>query len=446
MYICSALIILQIPAMKKNILLFFLFPCLWSSAKSAVPYTPSPENLKSRQEFQDDKFGIFLHWGLYSMLGQGEWYMTNKNIGRDEYARLASGFYPSQFNAAEWVSAVKAAGAKYICFTSRHHEGFSMFHTRCSDYNIVDATPFGRDVLKELADECRKQGIHLHLYYSHLDWYRHDYPIGRTGQGTRQEPAADWKNYYTFMNNQLTELLTQYGPVRAIWFDGWWDQDQNPGFDWQLPEQYAMIHRLQPGCLIGNNHHQEPFEGEDIQIFERDLPGENTAGLSGQTISPLPLETCETMNGMWGYKITDQDYKSAGTLIHYLVKAAGRNGNLLLNIGPQPNGELPATAVERLKEIGEWIKVYGETVYGTRAGCITPRDWGVTTRKGNKLYVHILNLPDNGLYLPLTGQKIKKAVLFKDKSPVKFSQDKQGVLLKLPEIPEDIDYIIELTL
>lgn len=173
----------------------------------------------------------------------------------------------------------------------------------------------------------------------------------------------------------------------------------------QLPEQYAMIHRLQPACLIGNNHHQVPFAGEDIQIFERDLPGENNAGLSGQDISRLPLETCETMNGMWGYKIVDQNYKSVKTLIHYLVKAAGRNANLLMNIGPQPNGELPAAALERLKAIGEWTKQYGETIYGTRGGDISPRDWGVTTRKGDKLYVHILNLPDKGLFLPLTTGK-----------------------------------------
>ena len=409
-------------------------------------YVPSTENQKSREAFQDDKFGIFLHWGIYSMPAQGEWYMHNANIDRKEYAKLASGFYPSKFNAREWVLAIKASGAKYICLTSRHHDGFSMFHTQYSDYNIVDATPFGRDILKELSEECQKQGIALHLYYSHLDWYREDYyPLGRTGHGTGRTRHGEWKDYYQFMNNQLTELLTNYGPIRAIWFDGWWDHDQDPDFDWQLPEQYAMIHRLQPACLIGNNHHQTPFEGEDIQIFERDLPGENKAGLSGQSISQLPLETCETMNGMWGYKITDQNYKSTKELIHYLVNAAGKNANLLMNIGPQPNGELPEVAVRRLKEVGEWMQVYGETIYGTRGGIVKPHDWGVTTQKGNRLFVHILNLPDNGLYLPIT-QKVKQAVEFKDKSAVKFKQDKQGVLLLFDQVPDEVDYVIELTL
>ncbi len=359
----------------------------------------------------------------------------------------AGGFYPSKFNAAEWVAAIKASGATYICFTTRHHEGFSMFKSQYTDYNVVDATPFRRDIVKELADECHKQGIRLHFYYSHIDWYREDCPWGRTGRGTgRPSSKGNWVSYYQFMNNQLTELLTNYGPVGAIWFDGVWDQDANPDFDWQLDEQYALIHRLQPSCLVGNNHHHTPFPGEDIQIFERDLPGENKAGLSGQDISRLPLETCETMNGMWGYKITDQNYKSTATLIHYLVNAAGKNANLLMNIGPQPNGELPAVALQRLKEVGEWMKQYGETIYGTRGGLVAPHHWGVTTQKGNTLYVHILNYADKELALPLQGRKVKKAVVYKDKLPVRFLRSRDGVVLQLSEVPSGPDYIIELTL
>ena len=181
-------------------------------------------------------------------------------------------------------------------------------------------------------------------------------------------------------------------------------------------------------------------------LLFRDLPGENASGLSGQEVSRLPLETCETMNGMWGYKITDQNYKSTKTLIHYLVKAAGKNANLLMNIGPQPDGELPAVAVQRLAEMGEWMKQYGETIYGTRSGIVAPHDWGVTTQKGNKLYVHILDLKDAALFLPLTGKKVKKAVLFKDQSPVRFTKTKAGVLLEFAEVPKDIDYVVELTI
>ncbi len=432
--------------MKKSLLTFvsalLSLSCL---AQEQVHYVPTSENLKARQEFADSKLGIFIHWGIYSMFAQGEWYMNNANIDNKEYAKAASAFYPIGFDAKEWVSAIKAAGAKYICFTSRHHDGFSMWDTEQSDYNIVDATPFGRDVIKELADECHRQGIKLHFYYSHIDWTRDDYPAGRTGRGTGKDPnKEDWPSYYAFMNRQLTELLTNYGEIGAIWFDGWWDHDcDSIPFDWQLKGQYEMIHRLQPACLVGNNHHQTPIEGEDIQIFERDLPGENTAGLSGQEISKLPLETCLTMNGMWGYKIADQNYKSTETLIRYIVSASGKGANLLLNVGPQPNGKIPATALERLKEIGEWTSRYGETIYGTTAGDIPAQEWGVTTRKGNRLFVHIFNHNTKELHLPLQS-KIKKAIVYDTKQVLKTKRTKEGTTIFFDEVPSGIDYIVEL--
>lgn len=433
--------------MKKLLAAAMLALSLTASANTNKTYTPSADNIAARKHFQDSKFGIFLHWGLYAMLATGEWTMTNNNLNYKEYAKQAGGFYPSRFSAKEWVSQIKASGAKYICFTTRHHEGFSMFKSKYSDYNVVDASPFKRDIVKELADECHRQGIDIHFYYSHIDWQREDAPLGRTGLGTgRPVDKQNWDSYYTFMNNQLTELLTNYGKVGAIWFDGWWDQDQNPSFDWRLPEQYALIHRLQPACLIGNNHHHTPFEGEDFQMFERDLPGENTAGLSGQSISQLPLETCETMNGMWGYKITDQNYKSTKTLIHYLVKAAGRNANLLMNIGPQPDGCLPAVAVQRLKEMGDWMKTYGETIYGTRGGRVTPRDWGVTTEKDNKIFVHILNLKDRSLFLPITDKNAKRAVDYVSRKAVKMQKCQGGVLITLDSVPTDVDKVVEIQL
>lgn len=402
------------------------------------------DNMASREKFQDNKFGIFLHWGLYSMTAQGEWYL-NSGIRHDEYKKLAGGFYPAGFDAAEWVSAIKASGARYICFTTRHHDGFSMWNTAFSDYNVVQATPFKRDVLKELAEECHKQGIALHLYYSHLDWGREDYyPLGRTGRNTGRTGHGQWATYYDFMNNQIRELLTGYGPIGAMWFDGWWDHDQDSAFDWQLPGQYELIHELQPACLIGNNHHQVPFEGEDIQIFERDLPGENTAGLSGQAIARLPLETCQTMNGMWGYKIADQDYKDSKTLIHYLVRAAGRNANLLLNIGPQPDGRLPQAALQRLSEIGAWMRKFGQTIYGTRGGEMEPRPWGVMTSKGDIRYVHVLDYQDKELFVPFTGFKVKSARLFESGDKVRFRQSPEGLWITLGRVPQVVDLVVEL--
>lgn len=431
----------------KKILLPLIAACAMIPDMHAAGqnYTPSEAIIARQKEFDQSRFGIFIHWGIYSMFAQGEWYL-NYGVNAEEYAKSARAFYPADFDASQWVSAIKDSGAKYICFTSRHHDGFSMWHTAQSDYNIVDATPFKRDILKELADECHKNDMKLHLYYSHIDWTRPDYPSGRTGLETgRDTTLRNWDSYYRFMNSQLTELLTGYGEIGAIWFDGWWDHDTDSiPFDWQLPAQYDLIHRLQPSCLIGNNHHQTPFPGEDIQIFERDLPGENTAGMSGQAISHLPLETCQTMNGMWGYKIMDQNYKDSRTLIHYLVRTAGMGANLLLNIGPQPNGELPATALERLKDMGQWLRNNGETIYATAAGDFPAQNWGTSTRKGNKLYVHILQTDTTDIHVP-TPATVTKAVAFADKNTsIPFTRKPDGIVLHLSEIPSDIDYIVEL--
>ena len=426
--------------MKKIIFLLLILSIVPGLLRA---YTPSEEILKSQQQFSDDRFGIFIHWGIYSMFGQGEWYL-NRGINAEEYAKAAKGFYPADFNAEEWVKAIKDSGAKYICFTTRHHDGFSMFHTGQSDYNIVDATPFKRDILKEIADECEKQGIALHLYYSHLDWTRPDYPQGRTGNLTgRDKSSADWKSYYGFMNRQLEELLTNYGNIRAIWFDGWWDHDEDEvPFDWELGPQYEMIHTLQPGCLIGNNHHQNPFPGEDIQIFERDVPGENTAGYSFQGISKLPLETCNTMNGMWGYKIADQDYKDEKTLIQYLVKTAGMGANLLLNIGPQPNGELPAAALDRLKKIGEWMRINGETIYQTEGSPFGAVSWGTATKKGDRLFLHVMN-PENSLIVLPEGVEISDAREYASKKKLETLKMGDNYIIRMGETPADADYIIE---
>lgn len=411
----------------------------------AQTYQPTAENLEARRVFSERRFGIFLHWGIYSTFAQGEWYMTNDNIDCKEYAKAARAFYPHNFDADKWVTAIKAAGARYICFTTRHHDGFSMWDTRQSDYNIMN-TPYGKDIVKALADACHRHGIGLHLYYSHLDWTREDYPIGRTGQGTGRKGEADWASYYGFMNRQLTELLTNYGRVDCIWFDGMWDHDQDSvPFNWQLEEQYALIHRLQPACLIGNNHHGDPIEGEDIQLFERDVPGENTAGLSGQAISRLPLETCQTMNGMWGYKVKDQNYKSSATLIRLLARTAAKGGNLLLNIGPQPDGSLPDTALARLSDMGEWLSQYGSSIYATE-GMPYPAggDSIVCTKNEQAVFVHILSPSVTTVSRLPVGKKVKQVRQFPNGKSLPFKQHKGILTISGISVPKDCaDFIIE---
>ena len=414
--------------------------------QAQTPYEPTKENLQARKDFSDSRFGIFLHWGIYSTFAQGEWYMQNVPLNRDEYAKAADAFFPHRFDADQWVSAIKAAGAKYICFTTRHHDGFSMWDTRQSDYNIMH-TPYGKDVVRQLADACHRQGIKLHLYYSHIDWTRDDYPTGRTGRGTGKDPKKEnWAGYYRFMNAQLTELLTNYGEIGAIWFDGHWDHDKDSvPFDWQLPEQYELIHRLQPACLVGNNHHITPYPGEDIQIFERDVPGENKAGLSGQAIGRLPLETCQTMNGMWGYKVADQNYKSTAELIRLLVRTAAKGANLLLNVGPQPNGELPAAALERMKEMGQWLAQNGEAIYRTEAGGIQMGDSLVSTRRGEVLYLHVLdpNLTEIDVNVPARIREITNLATG-EKMQYMFRRNRLTMTISVPE--DCPDYILKVEL
>ena len=409
-------------------------------------YTPSPCNLQAREAFEESRLGIFIHWGLYSMYAQGEWYLNSGKLNKDEYAKAASCFYPIRFDATAWAQAIKRSGARYVTFTTRHHDGFSMYHTETSDYNIVDATPFGRDVLSELAEACKAEGLKLHLYYSILDWIRPDYPLGRTGLHTGRVMAPDYDSYFAFMKAQLHELLTRYGEVGAIWLDGYWDHDSDSiPFDWRMEELYAYIHKLQPCCLIGNNHHISPLEGEDFQMFERDLPGENKAGLSGQKISHLPLEMCQTMNGMWGYKVSDTNYKSTAELVELLVRAAAKGSNLLLNVGPQPNGELPEQAIERLNGIGDWMDRYGETIYGSQAGLIAEQPWGVSTTKGAKLYLHIFeDVKQIQISLPQTPTAV---VDYITREPITYTRTDSGALQLTIRRPADlIDYVVEVEL
>jgi alpha-L-fucosidase len=397
-----------------------------AQTREAVP----PERLAAREWYRDARFGMFIHWGVYSLLGNGEWVMQNRSIPVDRYEWLASTFNPVKFDAEAWVSIARAAGMRYITITARHHDGFSMFASDATRYDILDWTSFGRDPLKELAEECRRQGLHLFFYYSQLDWHHPDYfPRGQTGRETGRPAEGDWERYLDFMDAQLEELLTGYGPLGGIWFDGMWDK---PEAEWRLEQTYDLIHRLQPEALIIPNHHQAPLPGEDVQTFEQDLPGANTAGFNTTTIGSLPLETSLTMNRSWGFNITDTAFKSVPELVRYLVRAAGNDANLLLNIGPRPDGTIQPEFVERLQELGRWTERYGRSVYGTRGGPIPPRDWGVTTQRGDTVFVHVLDWADPVLSIPSVGGRVTRATALASGETVPFSQTADAVTLELP--------------
>jgi alpha-L-fucosidase len=417
--------------------------CLMSAVRAQEGYQPTQANLEARRWFQDAKLGMFIHWGIYSVLGDGEWVMEVRHIPAKDYEKLAPQFYPTKFDAKQFVAIAKAAGMKYITITSRHHDGFSMFDTRQSDWNIVARTPYGKDVLKQLADECHRQGIKLFFYYSQLDWHRPDYlPLGRTGHSAGRPEAGDFNHYLEFMNSQLRELLTNYGDIAGIWFDGMWDK---PDADWKLGTTYSLIHQLQPAALIGSNHHKAPFPGEDFQMFEKDLPGNNTTGFGGAPIGQLPLETCDTMNNSWGFNLADDHYKSVHDLVHYIARAAGNNANFLLNVGPMPNGEVQPEFMERLHALGEWTQKYGDSIYGTRGGPVAPTPWGVTTQKGKTVYVHVLEPISPSLALPHLGKMVHSARMLRDGSKIDFTENSYGLLLKLPAREQDeYDQVIAL--
>lgn len=433
--------------MNRKPFFLFAFLCLASlSLFSQGNYLPAKENIESREWFKDAKFGLFIHWGASSVLGHGEWVMNDRNIHVNDYARVQDFFNPQEFNAEKWVSLAKAAGMKYITFITRHHDSFSNWDTQQSDFKITN-TPYGKDVLKALADECKKQDIKLFLYYSILDWSRTDYQYwtGRTGQGTGRAERGDWNKYIQFMKNQLTELLTNYGEISGIWFDGHWDQAEKAGteskgskVDWHYDEIYSLIHKLQPQCLIGNNHHISPLPGEDFQMFERDLPGENKAGMSFQKVSEsLPLETCETLNASWGFNITDDKYKSAKQIIHLLANAAGLNANLLLNIGPMPNGAIQPEFISRLDSAGKWLKKHGNSIYQTRGSRLNAKPWGTVTEKDKEVFIHVFEPETETIVLENFHYKPGKLISLTSGKEIKYKYSRGNLKIDMTGIIRD---------
>lgn len=308
----------------------------------------------------------------------------------------------------------------------------------------MDATPYKKDPMKDLAAACKAEGMKLNFYYSLLDWGRKDYGFGKKIVNGKPEDT-DWDSYINFMKTQLTELLTNYGDVvGGIWFDGDWERKTA---NWHYEEIYQLIHRLRPDVMISNNHHTDIKPGEDYQAFEKDLPGGNSHGWNSGGISNLPLETCETINGAWGFNITDKNYKSVKALIQYLVKAAGHNANFLLNVGPQADGKIQQEFVDTLKKVGEWLEKNGESVYGTRGNVIPTQEWGTVVKKGNKLYVHILKSPtEDFILVPRVTGKVMNVQSRSTGQKLKSKKQPEGLFIYLDRSTlNDVDEIIEVT-
>ncbi len=381
--------------MKKNVGIVLSAAVIAASLQA--DYAPEKWNLEAREKFAAQRFGIFIHWGIYANYAQGEWYQQNIGMDTETYGRMKDGFFPSKFDAKEWVRVFRDAGAKYVTITSRHHDGFSLWPTKVDDGFNVANTPFKRDILGELSKACDEAGLQLNFYYSLMDWHRKDYPAGAVAVKCLGPQKGDYESYKKFMLAQIGELIDSYHPGN-IWFDGEWEHahHQDDGtwkrtLDWDFDTIYDFIHSKK--TLVANNNHQPIRPKEDIQLFERDLPGDNSdAGFSkNQPVAhDRPVEQCDVIQkNVWGYRITERNFRTPQDVCAMICRCAGKDTNLLMNIGPDGSGRLPARAVEVMAEVGKWMRANGDAIYGTRGiGLVKNPDGSETakTKKGDRVY------------------------------------------------------------
>lgn len=402
-----------------------------------------PENM---QWWTDARFGMFIHWGPVSLKGTEIGWSRGTKVPRREYDSLYKSFDAQKFDAKEWVSIAKKAGMKYIVITSKHHDGFCIWDTKTTDYNIMNS-PFGWDVLKELSDECKKQGIKFCTYYSILDWYHPDYNTAGTygGPGFKLPPGQkpDMDRYVKYMKNHLREIIQNYGPLGIMWFDGEWEKPWTYEYGKNL---YSYVKSLQDDIIINNRVGKARQGMEGItqgpgHPGDYDTPEQQIGAFQNQR----PWETCMTICRQWAWKPND-NMKSFKECIRTLIRVAGGDGNLLFNVGPMPDGRIEPRQVERLKEMGQWLNKYGDGIYATRGGPFKPGKWGASTCKENRIYLYIMNWQINDkLILPSIEKKIKSfRTLSGTKADVKVLN--RGIEITLPKSDRDeISTVIELT-
>lgn len=413
--------------------------------------------------WREARFGMFIHWGLYAVpAGEyngkrseriGEWIMEWANIPRAEYEKFAPQFNPVQFNAKEWVRIAKDAGMKYIVITSKHHDGFALYDSKVSNYDIVDATPYHKDPIKALAVEAKKQGLKFCFYYSIVDWHHPSAYVDAPGKDptagnrtTKLKPGGK-EEYLKYMHAQLRELITTYDPA-VLWFDGewqeWWTEADGK-------ELYKFVKDLKPNIIINNrvgrgrqgmqgmSKTDQEYAG-DFGTPEQQIPANGLPGVD--------WESCMTMNTTWGFKFYDDKWKSSQVLIRNLIDIASKGGNYLLNVGPTKEGLIPAPSVERLSEIGRWMKVNGQSIYGTTASPFANQlSFGRATSKPGRVYLHVFDWPPDGkLTVPAFGKNVRKAYLLASpKQQLKIDQNREGTSITLShEAPDPIATVIVL--
>ncbi|WP_421940104.1 alpha-L-fucosidase [Pedobacter sp.] len=455
--------------MIRKIYFLFLISVLYAGVANAQQAQSKEDRMKW---WREARFGMFIHFGVYAQLageyqghqqtrGGAEWIMNRMKVPVAEYKSIAKQFNPSQFNADDWVRMAKDAGMKYLVITAKHHDGFALFDSKASDWDIADATPYKKDLLKPLAEACKKYGIKLGFYYSQAqDWGN------AGGSAARKLMAEGWQNpdstqinNYTLAHNghwdpvqetatfgeyidrvavpQVKELMTNYGDIAVLWWDTPTNMTDNAAF--KLQEQL----KLQPNIITNDRLKRPNFPG-DTKTPEQKIP--NLSELDGQD-----WETCMTMNGTWGFRNSDTNWKSSQVLIRNLVDIASKGGNYLLNIGPKPDGLFPEESIQRLKDLGAWMKVNSESIYATQASPIQTQTWGRVTRKsipeGNTtLYLSVFDWPENGeLIVKGLSNKVLSAILLNNGSAVTWKKSADGLKFKLPvEAPDQVASVIKI--
>jgi alpha-L-fucosidase len=435
----------------KHISLILGALLLSAALSPAAPVQTNPTETPAQKDarmawWRDAKFGMFIHWGIYAVPARGEWFMTQGHVPKAEYEKYAAQFAPTNFDAATWVRTAKDAGMKYLVITSKHHDGFCMFDTMATSYNVIKDTPWHHDPLKDLAQQCRRQGVRFCVYYSVMDWHHPDQEAAKDDpqhpeyNPTQMRPGQK-DDYTQYMKTQLHELITQYHPG-LIWFDGswpsWWTHEDGKAL-------YTWLRQQDPKLVINDR-----VKGAgDYGTPEQRIPA---AGLKED------WETCMTINNNWGFNADDHDFKSTESLLFKLVDIDSKGGNFLLNVGPTAQGVIPQPEVDRLAEIGRWMKVNGEAIYGAgptpfgaelgaavkakdgygNATTVSAaNDWRCTTKPG-KIYLCIFHWPADGKFLvPGLESKVKRAYLLAGKKAVRFQQTDQGVMLSLPSAAPD---------
>jgi alpha-L-fucosidase len=432
---------------------------LAATAASAGPASPSQETRAQYERrmkwWKEARFGMFIHWGLYSTTdgvwgdrnGYGEWLLDSARIPVDEYQTLRSRFNPTRFDADEWARLAKRAGMRYVVFTTKHHDGFCLWDSDLTDYDVM-STPFRRDVAKELAEACRRQGIRVCWYHSVMDWHHDDY-LPRRSWESRAADGADFARYVDYLRGQVTELLTRYGDIGAMWFDGQWESTWTHEHGKAL---YDLCRTLQPRIIV-NNRVDKGSGGmagdREMKRFVGDF-GTPEQTIPDNAIPGVNWETCLTMNRHWGWNAADREWKSSADLIRSLADIASKGGNLLLNVGPMGDGSFPPASVERLEAIGRWMDVNSESIYGTDASPFSGLKWGRCTRKTmsngrTRLYLHIFDWPQDGILRlePLLNRVVTAKLLAAPSRPIGVMRDGAATVFSgLGPIPDEADSVL----